>query len=105
MIAGIIVVAVSDELVLAHPGGHVPIAAALTLLGGPALFLLGTAVAVWCVWRKPAWGRVTGCAALAAGWLLLPWTTPLMLRVASTAVLLAVGAWETMAANRGRADL
>lgn len=103
VIAGIIVVAVSDELVLAHPGGHVSTAAALTLLGGPVLFLLGTAVATWCIWQKPAWGRLIGCAVLAAGWPLLPWTTPLMLSVASTAVLLAVGAWETLRPGKAKA--
>ncbi|KQS56321.1 hypothetical protein ASG17_09980 [Brevundimonas sp. Leaf363] len=100
VIAGIIVVAVSDELVLAHPGGHVPTAAALTLLGGPALFLLGTAIAIFAIWRKMAWSRLAGCALLGTGWLILPWTTPLVLSVASTAVLLSVGAWETMRPQR-----
>jgi low temperature requirement protein LtrA len=95
VVAGIIVVAVSDELVLAHPGGHVEPAAALTLLGGPALFLLGTAVATWAIWKKVAWARLAGCAVLAAGWFTLPFATPLILSVASTAVLFAVGAWET----------
>lgn len=96
VIAGIIVVAVSDELVLAHPAGHVEPAAALTLLGGPMLFLAGTAVATYALWGKPAWARLAGCVVLGAGWFALPWTTPLMLSVGSTAVLLAVGAWETL---------
>ena len=96
VIAGVIMVAVSDELVLAHPGGHVSTAAALTLLGGPALFLLGTAVATWAIWRTVAWTRLAGCVVLAAGWPALPWVTPLILSVASTAVLLVVGAWESL---------
>lgn len=100
VIAGIIVVAVSDELVLAHPAGHVEAAAALTLLGGPALFLAGTTVATWALWRKVAWARLAGCAVLAAGWLALPWSTPLMLSMGSTCVLIAVGAWETARARR-----
>ena len=87
--------AVSDELVLAHPGGHVSTAAALTLLGGPILFLWGTAVASWAIWRKVAWTRLVGCAVLAAAWSALSWTTPLALSILSTAVLMAVGIWET----------
>lgn len=100
VVAGIIVVAVSDELVLAHPGGHVGAAAALTLLGGPALFLLGTSVATWALWKKVAWTRLIGCVLLALGWLAVPMSTPLTLSVASTAVLLLVGAWETFANRR-----
>ena len=100
VIAGIIVVAVSDELVLAHPGGHVSTAAALTLLGGPILFLLGTAVASWAIWKTVAWIRLAGCVVLAAGWLAVPWTTPLILSIASTAVLMAIGVWESLRAQR-----
>jgi low temperature requirement protein LtrA len=100
VVAGIIVVAVSDELVLAHPLGHVEPAAALTLLGGPGLFLLGSVVATWAIWRKTAWARIAGCAALVAGWPLVPMTTPVMLSVYSTGVLLAVGTWETLRAQR-----
>ena len=100
VIAGIIVVAVSDELVLAHPGGHVSTPAALTLLGGPILFLLGTAVANWAIWHRLAWSRLMGCVVLAAGWLVLPWTTPLILSIASTAVLIAIGLWESLRPQR-----
>lgn len=97
VIAGIVVVAVSDELVLAHPGGQVEPAAALALLGGPALFLVGTAVATWAIWRRAAWPRLIGCLILATCWSVLAWTTPLILSVVSTAVLFAVFAWETLA--------
>nr|WP_314435791.1 low temperature requirement protein A [uncultured Brevundimonas sp.] len=96
VIAGIIVVAVSDELVLAHPGGHVSTATALTLLGGPILFLLGTAVAGWAIWRRISWTRLLGCAVLAVGWVAVPWTTPLILSIATTAVLMVIGVWESL---------
>jgi low temperature requirement protein LtrA len=43
MVAGIIVTAVGDELVIRHPGGEPTTATALTVLGGPALFLGGHA--------------------------------------------------------------
>lgn len=96
VIAGIIVVAVSDELVLAHPSGHVSMATALTLLGGPILFLLGTAVAGWAIWRHVNWTRLVGCAVLAVGCLVVPWTTPLTLSIATTIVLMAIGVWESL---------
>ncbi|MFI7441819.1 low temperature requirement protein A [Nonomuraea indica] len=40
--AGIIVAVVGDELAIAHPLGPVSAGTALTVLGGPALFLAGT---------------------------------------------------------------
>lgn len=100
VIAGLIVVAVSDELALAHPDGHVSTAAALTLLGGPILFLAGTMAAIWAIWRRIAWSRAAACILLAAGWLILPWTTPLILSLLSTAILLALGLWETLRARK-----
>jgi len=41
LVAGIIVSAVADELVLAHPSGHSDMKTVLTVIGGPALFLTG----------------------------------------------------------------
>ena len=46
IVAGIIVCAVSDELVLAHPG-HASDAGIAAILGGPALYLLGNALFKW----------------------------------------------------------
>ena len=42
IVAGIIVAAVADELVLKHPGGHSDPKTVLSAIGGPLLFLLGT---------------------------------------------------------------
>ena len=41
IVAGIVVCAVADEITIAHPGGHLELPAALALLGGPALYLVG----------------------------------------------------------------
>lgn len=41
MVAGIVVIAVGDELVIEHPLGHTPPAWIIVILGGPALFLAG----------------------------------------------------------------
>jgi low temperature requirement protein LtrA len=42
IIAGIIVTAVGDELTLAHPEGHADTKTAAAIVGGPALYLIGT---------------------------------------------------------------
>ena len=42
IVAGIIVTAVADELVLKHPLGHSDLRTVLSAIGGPLLFLIGT---------------------------------------------------------------
>ena len=42
IVAGVIVTAVGDEFVLAHPDGHGDVRTLLTVVGGPLLFLSGT---------------------------------------------------------------
>ena len=42
IVAGIIVTAVADELVLKHPHGHSDLKTVLSAIGGPLLFLIGT---------------------------------------------------------------
>jgi low temperature requirement protein LtrA len=42
IVAGIILSAVADELVLKHPGGHSDIRTVVSAIGGPLLFLVGT---------------------------------------------------------------
>lgn len=100
LIAGIIVTAVGDELVLAHPLGHVAASTALVLIGGPLLFLIGTSVAEFCVWGRPSVARLVGALALAALWLALPMLTPLTLATTTTGVLVVVAAWETLRPQR-----
>lgn len=95
VVAGIVVTAVGDEMVLMHPAGHMEAAAVWVLLGGPALFLTGTALAIYAVWGDWPRSRIVGLAALIALAALAPMLTPLLLTAASTAVLMAVGVWET----------
>ncbi|RZJ94730.1 MAG: hypothetical protein EON88_12040, partial [Brevundimonas sp.] len=100
VVAGIVVTAVGDEMVLVHPAGHVAAAAGWVLLGGPALFLAGTAVAAFAVWGSWPRSRIVGLAALGGLAALSPLLTPLLLTAGSTAVLMAVGAWETVVPAR-----
>ena len=41
IVAGIILSAVADELVLAHPADHSGLKTVLSVIGGPLLYLLG----------------------------------------------------------------
>jgi low temperature requirement protein LtrA len=97
IVAGIIVVAVADELVLRHPGGHdghTGFATALAILGGPALYLLGNALFKRLSAPNIPLSHIAGLGLLA---LLAPAaaiTTPLALSVGTTAILIVVAVWE-----------
>ncbi|WP_439473252.1 low temperature requirement protein A [Brevundimonas sp.] len=96
VVAGIVVTAVGDEMALMHPLGHVEPAAVWVLLGGPALFLAGTAVAAFAVWGDWPRSRLVGLVALGGLAAASPLLSALALTAASTTVLMAVGAWETL---------
>lgn len=96
VVAGIVVTAVGDEMSLSHPDGPVGFAMAAIVIGGPMMFLIGAQVfklAAFGMWSPP---RLSGIAALAGLTLAVPLFTPLGLAMAATAVLVAVGAWETV---------
>lgn len=103
IVAGIIVSAVADELVLAHPG-HGEASAYATILGGPALFLLGAALFKWATndRRLPPLSHLAGLAVLAA--LAVPAfahrLTPLATAVLAVAVLVTTAVWENLALRR-----
>jgi low temperature requirement protein LtrA len=96
LVAGIIVVAVGDELVLAHPDGHTDIKTAAVLLGGPALYLIGNLLFKRETANRPALSHMVGLAMIAA---LIPGSftlQPLTLSGLTTLVLVLVAAWETV---------
>lgn len=95
LVAGVIVAAAGDELVLAHPSGHVEAATAAVLLGGPALFLAG---AIWfkhAVFGVISPSRATGLVLLGLLAPLAPRLSPLGLAAAAAGVLVIVAGWET----------
>ena len=100
IVAGIVVAAVGDELLLAHPSGHADMNALLTIAGGPALYLTGILLFKWSVFRAVSAAKAMGLAALA---LLTPVhgeMSPTVLATAVVLILVAVGAWETIALAR-----
>jgi low temperature requirement protein LtrA len=96
IVAGIIVAAVGDELVLHHPGGHTDLKTAIVLLGGPALYLLGNALFKWLSAVYFPLSHLIGLGLLALLILAVPAITPLLLSAAITAVLMLVAAWESI---------
>jgi low temperature requirement protein LtrA len=64
MIAGIIVMAVGDELSIAHPTHNAEINQVLAIAGGPALFLLGHLLFKRIVWGYISIQRVAAIGAL-----------------------------------------
>jgi low temperature requirement protein LtrA len=97
VVAGIIVCAVADELVLAHPE-HASAAAILAVLGGPALYLLGVGAFKWSATgrARPPLSHLVGLTLLAVLALqaALHWLSALGLAAASAAVLVVVALWE-----------
>ncbi len=72
MVAGIIVVAAGDEVVLSRPGATGVTSTGWLVLGGTALFIAGHAAFKIAVWRVVSWQRlaavvVLGLLGLAAG--------------------------------------
>lgn len=90
MVAGVIVTAVADERVIAHPTGSGSAAVTAVLLGGPALFLFGHLLFKRAVFGALSWARVAGLVTLAA---MLPvggLVSPLGLAAISAAAVVGV---------------
>ena len=103
IVAGVILTAVSDELILAHPLGHMAPLAVLAILGGPAVFLAGNLFFKRAVFGRFARSHMAGLVALAGAALASPVAQPLSLAAFATLVLIVVGAWENVAVKgRGR---
>ncbi|MEU7000973.1 low temperature requirement protein A [Nonomuraea sp. NPDC046570] len=102
MVAGVIVAAVGDELVIAHPGGQAALGTTLAVLGGPALFLAGHAMFKRAVFGYVPANRVVAVAVLAAAAVLalvVP-VPPLALGVIATLVVAGVAVWDTVLVRR-----
>jgi low temperature requirement protein LtrA len=95
MVAGIILVAVGDEAVLAHPTHEAAGRVALVILGGPALFLLGHWLFKRAISGKWSFAHPLGIAASGAVLALYPWLSPVALSGIATLIvaLVAIRGW------------
>jgi low temperature requirement protein LtrA len=103
IVAGIIVCAVGDEIMLLHPG-HANASAIAVLVGGAAVFLAGAMLFKWVtnVRRTPPLSHMVGLALLTV----LLWVaharhlSSLAIGTAATGVLAIVAVWESFALRR-----
>lgn len=102
LVGGIIATAVGNDLVMAHPHDGVNAAYALTLSGGPAIYLLGSAV-----YKKVVYGALPA-SHLAAALVLLallaaaPFADLLTMGWLTTLVMMGTGLWEGRVRSRHR---
>jgi low temperature requirement protein LtrA len=89
LVAGIVLAAVGDELVIAHPTGDVEPAVALVVLGCAAVYLLGMILFRATITGSIPYAMVAGIAVLAAVWFVHSAMTPLMLGIATALVVFA----------------
>jgi low temperature requirement protein LtrA len=96
IVAGIILSAVADELVLKHPTGHSDVKTVLSAIGGPLLFLVGTILFKFDIRGFLQLSHGAGIVALCV----LAWfaseLTPLTLSASTSALLIVVAVWESL---------
>jgi low temperature requirement protein LtrA len=103
IVAGIIVGAVGDELVLHHPGGHVEAASLFVIVGGAAIYVGG--VTLFKRLSAPYFplSHLVGLgllAVLAIFALTVHTVTPLVLAAATTAILILIAVWEWLSLRK-----
>jgi low temperature requirement protein LtrA len=105
IIAGIVVAAVGDELMLAHPIGHSDLSFVLTAVGGPWLFLIGNQAFKWITagqkWPPLSHGIGTFLLIGIGVWGYLTHWQPLTIGIAAAAALIATAVWEWMSLHGG----
>jgi low temperature requirement protein LtrA len=87
IVAGILLTAVGDELLIAHPDEELGTAGALVTLGGPALFVLGLLAFGARVGRHQPWTRTVTIVLLLAAVPLAAETHALVVSAVVTAIL------------------
>jgi low temperature requirement protein LtrA len=96
IIAGIILAAVSDELVLKHPSGHSDVRTIVSTVGGPLVFLVGTILFKHSIRGFLQLSHGIGIILL----LVLCWfaadLSPLWLSVATSVIMIVVAVWESV---------
>jgi low temperature requirement protein LtrA len=96
IVAGIILTAVSDELVLKHPVGHSDIRTVVSTIGGPLLFLVGTILFKHAIRGFLQLSHGIGIILLVVLWWFAAELSPLWLSVAATVIMIIVAVWESI---------
>lgn len=94
IVAGIILSAVGDEFLLAHPLDHHSAATAAAVLGGAALYLAGNALFKWSISGNFPYSHAVGTGLFGLTALASPVLPPLAIGAIAAAVLLGVAVWD-----------
>jgi low temperature requirement protein LtrA len=94
IVAGIILCAVGNELVIAHPDQRIGSLSAAVLLLGPAIYLLGNGIYKQVVYRRFPLSHIGGLVLLAVLAPLSYLTDLLMVSGLTSALLVLVAGWE-----------
>ncbi|WBB69553.1 low temperature requirement protein A [Micromonospora sp. WMMD812] len=105
MVAGVVLTAISTEIVIEHPLGRTPPAWIAVILGGPALFLVGRAGFEHAVFARVSRDRPIGVLVLAALAPAMLHAPPIMVAIAATAVLAGIAIADTARAHRRPPEL
>jgi low temperature requirement protein LtrA len=103
MVAGVIVAAVGDELVIAHPTEELPAREVAAVVAGPAIYLLAHVLFRLRMAGSISWKRLGGAVACVAAGALGGAVSALVLATLVTAILIAVIASEQVSGARRRA--
>jgi low temperature requirement protein LtrA len=104
MIVGVIVTAVGNDLVIAHPFGRTPTAWAVVVLGGPVLFFAGRAGFEYTVFARVSWDRPIAVLVLAALTPVALHVPPVLAATAAAAVLVVIAATDAARARSRPAE-
>jgi len=96
IVAGIILSAVADDLVLAHPDGVSDLKTVISAVGGPLLFLLGTILFKHNIRGWLQLSHIVGIVALGVLAFFARELSPLLLSAFATLLLIVVAMWESV---------
>jgi low temperature requirement protein LtrA len=96
IVAGIIVSAVADDLVLTHPEGQSDLRTALCAIGGPLLFLTGTILFKQTFRGFLQLSHGVGIVSLGVLYWFAGQLSPLLLSIATSAIMVMVAVWESV---------
>ena len=103
IVAGIILAAVANDLVLTHPADHSDPRTVVSAIGGPLLFLVGTILFKHTIRGFLQLSHGVGIIALAVLTYFASDLSPLMLSILTSAIMIVVAVWELVSLRAGAA--
>jgi len=101
IVAGIILSAVADDLVLTHPSDHSDTRTVVSAIGGPLLFLIGTILFKHTIRGFLQLSHGAGIVALVVLAYFAGELSPLMLSILTSAIMIVVAVWESVSLRSG----